>query len=481
MEYLSGGSLKERLAKEKYSIESCITLLQHVGAGLSLAHKHNYIHRDIKPANILFSKHDTAILTDFGIAKLQDTCSDLTKMGYMLGTAQYMSPEQATTQPLDQRSDVYSLGLVFYEMLTGKKAVDGKTNLQALYQHTNAPPPTFPAQYQHLQEVLNKVLAKKPVDRFDSVQAFIDALVATNSNALIKDEKKRQKPKKEVSHLPRWAKASAIIATLGTILLTGSYFYLENEEKKGVPTITQETTVNPPPPLVSTNTDVTLKNLIPNKIPKSQPSNKKISQIYEPHIYYDKLEKDLELLAKETMELLALVPDNKQARQSLQQILDRYHSLALTFLKKMNSRKAMAVINTGLKLSVNHQPLKDLKQLIDRKPEKISKKIAKHISNLNNQAEIYSQSGNYVTPQGKNALEIYQKILTIDPHNKKTIDKINAIVSIFEKEIKQQLDKNPYKANELLNQAIAIAPFNKKLIKLQGKIKMIKNKMKNNG
>ncbi len=176
MEYLSGGSLKERLDKGKLSYSHTLFILEEVANGLAYAHKKGYIHRDIKPANILFRDDGIAILSDFGLAKLQNSSGELTRMGFAKGTVQYMSPEQAITTDLDQRSDIYSLGLVFYEMLTGDKAFLADSTIQAIHQHTTIAPPNLPDQYAFLQAVLNKVLAKSPDKRYQNVSDFIKAI-----------------------------------------------------------------------------------------------------------------------------------------------------------------------------------------------------------------------------------------------------------------------------------------------------------------
>ena len=176
MEYLSGGTLKERLVESKLSYEVSLKFLTEISKGLSYAHSKGYIHRDIKPGNILFRDDGTAVLTDFGIAKLQDTSGDLTRLGFTLGTVQYMSPEQATTTELDSRSDIYSLGLVFYEMLTGQKAFKADSNIQAIHQHTTVPPPKLPEEYAFLQSVMDKVLAKEPSARYQSSDEFVYAV-----------------------------------------------------------------------------------------------------------------------------------------------------------------------------------------------------------------------------------------------------------------------------------------------------------------
>lgn len=175
MEYLSGGSLRERLKAGAFNLDTSLQVLKDVGAGLQYAHEQGFIHRDIKPENILFHKTGRAILTDFGIAKLQNSTSDMTRMGLSAGTAQYMSPEQATTDQLDERSDLYSLALVVFEMLSGEKVCKADSLVSAIYQHTTLPPPNLSAVYQSFQGVLNKALAKQPQDRYATVAEFVQA------------------------------------------------------------------------------------------------------------------------------------------------------------------------------------------------------------------------------------------------------------------------------------------------------------------
>ena len=182
MEYLGGGTLKKQLRQNKLAYSKSVKILEEVSKGLVYAHIKGYIHRDIKPGNILFRNDGTAVLTDFGIAKRQDSSGELTQLGFTKGTVQYMSPEQVVTTDLDQRSDIYSLGLVFYEMLTGLKAFLAESTIQAIHQHTTVPPPTLPKEYAFLQGIFDKVLAKAPEDRFQSVDAFVYAVKAANSS-----------------------------------------------------------------------------------------------------------------------------------------------------------------------------------------------------------------------------------------------------------------------------------------------------------
>jgi serine/threonine protein kinase len=175
MEYLSGGSLRDRLKTEAFTPAAVLQILRQLGAGLEYAHQQGFIHRDIKPENILFRKDGTAILTDFGIAKVQDSTGDMTRMGLTAGTAQYMSPEQAMVGKLDYRSDLYSLGLVVFEMLSGDKVCKADSFAQAVYQHTTQPPPALPVAYRVFQPVMQKVLAKQPEQRYGNVNEFVEA------------------------------------------------------------------------------------------------------------------------------------------------------------------------------------------------------------------------------------------------------------------------------------------------------------------
>ncbi|MEB4591281.1 protein kinase [Candidatus Thiothrix sp. Deng01] len=183
MEYLGGGNLRERLGRESPTLESVVQIMRQVGAGLDYAHRQGIIHRDIKPENILFRQDGTAVLTDFGIAKVQDSIGEMTRMGYTAGTAQYMSPEQAAADKLDYRSDLYSLGLVVFEMLSGEKVCKADSMAQAIYQHTSVPPPKLPGQYQLFQPIMHKALAKQPEQRYPSVKEFVDVF-ASKANEL---------------------------------------------------------------------------------------------------------------------------------------------------------------------------------------------------------------------------------------------------------------------------------------------------------
>ncbi len=175
MEYLECGSLKERI-KAGLTPEAALQVLGQIAQALGYAHRQHCIHRDLKPANILFRDAETAVLSDFGIAKNLEDKTQLTAAGWRIGTPNYMSPEQAMGKPVDARSDLYSLGILFYEMLTGTRPYKGADAFETALLHVKAPVPILPEPLKHFQPVLDRLLAKDPSTRFASAEELIQAL-----------------------------------------------------------------------------------------------------------------------------------------------------------------------------------------------------------------------------------------------------------------------------------------------------------------
>lgn len=165
MEYVPCGDLRQRLNKGPLPWLDAVRVLRPLAQALHFAHQQQIIHRDIKPHNILFRDDGQPVLADFGIAKLVGS-QTLTQTGAVLGTAAYMAPEQALGDKVDGRSDLYSLGVVFYEMLVGQRPYDADTVPALMMQHISAPIPRLPSAQAPAQGVLDKLLAKQPADRY---------------------------------------------------------------------------------------------------------------------------------------------------------------------------------------------------------------------------------------------------------------------------------------------------------------------------
>jgi len=167
VEFFSRGDLKQRM-ELKLSTDIVVNYMTHIAYGLEAIHKIGIVHRDLKPANIMFRGDDSLALADFGISKKLNVAADLTTLGQVLGTPHYMSPEQGEGQKIDQRADLYSAGILFYELLTGEKPYNATSPAALIYQHVHAPVPVLPEKFSAFQPIIDKTLAKKPDDRYQS-------------------------------------------------------------------------------------------------------------------------------------------------------------------------------------------------------------------------------------------------------------------------------------------------------------------------
>lgn len=169
MEFLPGGTLAARIHEGLNSREA-LAIASQIARALDAIHAHGIVHRDLKPANILFRADSRPVIVDFGLARDLNKNSMLTAAGQLLATPRYMSPEQCLGQPMDGRSDLYSLGVVFYEMLTGRRIFESATPAEVMTMHVNAPVPQLPEKLAGYQGVLDRLLAKKPQDRFQNAR-----------------------------------------------------------------------------------------------------------------------------------------------------------------------------------------------------------------------------------------------------------------------------------------------------------------------
>ncbi|MBF0284905.1 MAG: protein kinase, partial [Magnetococcales bacterium] len=183
MEYIGGGDLKSRIRRGLGELEA-VEILAQMAQALGFAHSKGIVHRDVKPENLMFREDGTAVLTDFGIAKTVTSATHLTQLGMSIGTPHYMSPEQARGLTVDGRSDLYSLGIIFHQMLTGRVPFDATDSFAIALKQINDPIPQLPPEKAHLQPVLERLLAKNPEDRFARAEELILALEASEGVAL---------------------------------------------------------------------------------------------------------------------------------------------------------------------------------------------------------------------------------------------------------------------------------------------------------
>ncbi len=188
MEYLAGGSLKDRLAQRQpdlalFAPAEALAMLRPVAAALDYAHAAGAVHRDIKPNNILFTADGQAVISDFGVARILSESAGLSVAGRIVGTPAYMAPEQASGGPVTASADLYALGVVLYQMLTGQTPFRGDSLSSVLMQHLQTPPPAprtlNPQLSPAVEAVLLQALSKAPTARFTSATRLLDTLEAS--------------------------------------------------------------------------------------------------------------------------------------------------------------------------------------------------------------------------------------------------------------------------------------------------------------
>jgi serine/threonine protein kinase len=226
MRYVEGGTLKQLLG-QPLELPLIVKLIGQIADALDHAHEHGVIHRDVKPSNVLLDQEKWALLTDFGVARIVEATEQITATGVGVGTPAYMSPEQGQGKRVDRRSDIYSLGVVLYEMLTGRVPYEADTPIGVVWKHVNEPLPLprsiNPEIPEGVERVVLKAMAKEPEDRFRSAKEIAGAVTQALGEAHLSEFAPARANARtgRALNLRRWAIPIALVAALGLILALG--------------------------------------------------------------------------------------------------------------------------------------------------------------------------------------------------------------------------------------------------------------------
>ncbi len=293
MEFISGGALKARMGKP-IAYSDAAAMLAPVARALQHAHQQKIVHRDVKPENILINDSGQPMLSDFGILKVVDVeeSQGLTGTGKIVGTPAYMSPEQIRGREIDGRSDIYSLGIVFFEMVTGRKPYNANTPIELSMQHLHDPIPKAKQFVRDLpvevDQIIAKAIAKNPEDRFPSMAAFAQALeklsgttasTTTAERRAIKAAEEKQKAEKKQDAENRPARGLAprrqyLVAALIVVLVAAVFASRQisgNLIAPSTPTLIPATST-PAPSKTSTTSPTSVPEITNTVLPSDTPT-----------------------------------------------------------------------------------------------------------------------------------------------------------------------------------------------------------------
>ncbi|MEM7540711.1 MAG: serine/threonine-protein kinase [Pseudomonadota bacterium] len=385
MEYVQGGDLRARLQKQVFTPVEAVDVVTKIAGGLAAAHGSGIIHRDVKPANLLFRSDGTPLLSDFGIAKRLEGDSDLTSTGMFVGSPNYMAPEQSEPGPIDGRADIYSLGVIFYEMITGTKPFIADSVIDVIYKHKTEAIPDLPEDLDQFNELIQLMMAKDRRDRFRDADSLLHFLQALQRKGVIQTkEDLTEQPDFDItgehdkpdipaptrlsveSKSGNWLRYASGGLLLFCVIGWGALILIEGRMKEAEVRAVQVADL----PVLSVAGETAALEV-------ESVAEEDIEQVTQALAWlgaHSLEEYRLTAPPKDNAHyyfsrLLRLQPNNEKARAGLLDIATRFAVLAEREIAHDNYEKAQGYIRVGLQIDPNNASLKTLKGLA--KPDKI--------------------------------------------------------------------------------------------------------------
>lgn len=392
MEYVDGGDLRAKIENRLAPVRG-LDLLAKIGGALDYAHKKGIVHRDVKPANILFRSDGTPLLGDFGIAKDSTVDKELTSTGTILGSPFYMSPEQAEGLPVDGRTDIYSLGVIFYEMLTGQKPYEGDSAIKVIMKHIQSPVPTLPPELDQFQPLLNRLMAKNRDQRIsDAAQLVTEVeelreqvegkkgrgMMTLHSLKLPLSARSRHRttPTRRSSTTRLLMAAAAMLLILGAM---GAFMIAQINKPPAYLVRNPPPAVSPPSTGGSGGGGAAGPKTGGGGSVDRQSAARALEWLARNSLRQDRLmSPPADNAHYYFSRLLEINPNNEAAKQGFSAIAERFVVLAEEEFSRRNYAQAQAYITLGLQVEPNNKGLKTLRSMIETREKTFFETITEY-------------------------------------------------------------------------------------------------------
>jgi serine/threonine protein kinase len=391
MEYVEGGDLRAKIENRLAPVRG-LELVSKIGQALAYAHKKGIVHRDVKPANILFRADGTPLLSDFGIAKDFTVDKELTSTGTILGSPFYMSPEQAEGLPVDGRTDIYSLGVIFYEMLTGQKPYEGDSAIKVIMKHIQSPVPQLPPELDQFQPLLNRLMAKDRDQRIGDAGELVTevedlreevegkkgrGMMTLHSLKLPLSARARERRDASVGRGSRTVRM-LVLAGVMFVVLGGLGAFMIAQLNKPPALLVR----NPPPVVTSSTAGATgggvgTQSGANGAVIDEQSASRALEWLARNSLRQDRLmSPPADNAHYYFSRLLAINPDNDAAKQGFSAIAERFVVLAEEEFSRKRYGRAQAYITLGLQVEPNNKGLETLRSMIETREKTFFETVA---------------------------------------------------------------------------------------------------------
>ena len=460
MEYASGGNL-DSLIRQGISISRSLEVIKQIASALHYSCNKGFIHRDVKPENIIFREDGSAVLMDFGIAKAISSGTQLTMVGSTIGSPNYMSPEQARGLELDGRSDLYSLGIVFYETLTGTKPYDASDTYVIGLKHINDPIPQLPGNLSQFQPVIDRLLAKSPDGRFDNGNQLIQALEMFNlEGEALNNDVKNLEPNFHTKETHVNTTHDAKTYNVDTIVDDSTHTFSKSTHTQ----LNETENDSDKTQILSDKTQVT------NDGTRILPENDK-TQIMPPK-EGDEIDK--------TVVINNAHSHIEQSKNKISLYILLFFILIVgggTFWYLSQKDQPIEIISEAPKILEQEKVIPKQDTPTEVKPENSKLSDEDRLQTLLKKAQHAMAKKRFSSPKGDNAFEYYSEILNLDSENVDAIKGLNQIAERYLNLANKRYESQELsKAMDFISKGLKVVPHHDELLTLKNKIQREQSK-----